>query len=220
MKKTLLIAAAALAAGVISTQAAVYSQNIVGYVNTTMAAGNYTMCTTPLQVTNSVNNAESVLPSANAGDSVLLWNGAGFDTYIFAAPGTWIGPSGPQAAPTLNPGTPFFYFNTGAQFTNTFVGTVTTSNVVSLAAGNYTMCAPAAPIADSLEGTNLNLPLVAGDNVLFWNGSSYDTYIFAAPGTWIGPSGPQAAPTPAVGQAFFYFNTSSQRNWTNNVVIQ
>ena len=33
MKKTLLIAAAALAASVISSQAQVYSQNIVGYAN-------------------------------------------------------------------------------------------------------------------------------------------------------------------------------------------
>ena len=33
MRKTLLIAAAALASSVISSQAGVYSQNIVGYVN-------------------------------------------------------------------------------------------------------------------------------------------------------------------------------------------
>ena len=39
MKKTLLIAAAALVAGVISSEAQVYSANIVGYVNVVMPAG-------------------------------------------------------------------------------------------------------------------------------------------------------------------------------------
>ncbi len=38
MKKTLLIAAAALVAGVISSEAQVYSANIVGYVNVVMPA--------------------------------------------------------------------------------------------------------------------------------------------------------------------------------------
>ena len=41
MNKTLLIAAAALAAGVISSQAQVYSQNVVGYVNQTIPAGSF-----------------------------------------------------------------------------------------------------------------------------------------------------------------------------------
>ena len=40
MKKTLLMAAAALAAGIITSQAQpVYSQNIVGYVNQTFVSG-------------------------------------------------------------------------------------------------------------------------------------------------------------------------------------
>ncbi len=39
MKKTLLIAAAALVAGVISSDAQVYSANIVGYVNVACPAG-------------------------------------------------------------------------------------------------------------------------------------------------------------------------------------
>jgi hypothetical protein len=37
--KTLLIAAAALVAGVITSEAQVYSANIVGYVNVTLPAG-------------------------------------------------------------------------------------------------------------------------------------------------------------------------------------
>jgi len=41
MNKTLLIAAAALAAGVISSQAQVYSQNVVGYVNQVVPANSF-----------------------------------------------------------------------------------------------------------------------------------------------------------------------------------
>jgi hypothetical protein len=222
MKKTLLIAAAALAAGIISSQAQpVYSQNIVGYVNLQFTPGNYTMVATPLQATGTVNNAEQVLPSINPGDSVLFWNGAGFDTYAFAAPGLWVGPSGPGSPPTINPGTPVFLFNnSGGIETNTFTGTVTLSNVVTMVAGNYTMCAETAPVVDTLDGTNLNLPLNPGDSVLLWNGNGYDTYAFAAPGLWVGPSGPGSAPTLPVGQAFFYFNNSgSTELWTNNVTV-
>ena len=39
--KTLLIAAAALAVGITSSEAQVYSQNVVGYVNMTVPAGHY-----------------------------------------------------------------------------------------------------------------------------------------------------------------------------------
>ena len=46
MKKTLLIAAATLAAGVISIQAQVYSQNIVGYMNQTLVPGYANLCNT------------------------------------------------------------------------------------------------------------------------------------------------------------------------------
>jgi len=222
MRKTLLIAAAALAASIISSEAQVYSQNIVGYVNLQFANGNYSPIATPLQATGTVNNAEQLLPNATPGDDVLFWNGGGFDTYAFAGPGTWIGPSGPGPAPTINPGTPFFYLNnSGSGVTNTFVGSVTLSNVVSLVAGNYSFCAEAAPVADTLDGTNLNLPLVAGDDVLLWNGNGYDTYAFAGPGVWIGPSGPGSAPTLPVGTAFFYLNNSgSTEFWTNNVHVQ
>ncbi len=48
MKKTLLIAAAALVAGVVSSEAQVYSANIVGYVNVTCPAGAQVLVSNPL----------------------------------------------------------------------------------------------------------------------------------------------------------------------------
>jgi len=223
MKKTLLMAAAALAAGIITSQAQpVYSQNIVGYVNMPIS-GNaaYTMIVAPLQTANKTNNAEDLLPAVQANDNVLIFNGGGYDNYTFVVPGTWIGPSGPQAAPTLNAGTAFFYENNGSAYiTNTFVGTVVLSNSVAFTGSAvYNMVGSTAPISTDLESTNLNLPLQVNDTVLLFNGNGYDNYTFAGPGMWIGPSGPQTAPVINVGQAFFYEDNSGATNWVQNVVI-
>lgn len=222
MKKTLLIAAAALAASVISSQAQVYSQNIVGYVNQAIV-GNaaYTLMVAPLQTTNNANNAEQLLPALQPNDNVLIFNGAGFDTYVFATSGLWFGPAGPGPAPTINAGTAFFYENNGSlTITNTAVGSVTLSNNVPLAGGAaYTLVGSTAPIGTDLENTNLNLPLQPNDNVLIFNGNGYDTYVFATAGLWFGPAGPGPAPTVSVGQGFFYEDNSGSTNWVQNVVV-
>src|SRR5580704_5535841 len=73
MRKTLLIAAAALAASIISTEAQVYSQNIVGYVNQPAVGGAYEMVVIPLSAS-PTNNAEQVFSELQAGDAVLLWD--------------------------------------------------------------------------------------------------------------------------------------------------
>jgi len=222
MKKTLLIAAAALAASVISSQAQVYSQNIVGYVNQAIVPnGAYTLMVAPLQTTNNANNAEQLLPALQPNDNILLFNGAGFDIYVFATPGLWFGPAGPGPAPTINAGTAFFYENNGAlTITNTAVGSVTLSNNVALGGGGaYTLVGSTAPIGANLEDTNLSLPLQPNDNVLLFNGSGYDVYVFAAPGLWFGPAGPGSAPTISVGQGFFYEDNSGGTNWVQNVIV-
>jgi hypothetical protein len=221
MRKTLLIAAAALAASVISSEAQVYSQNIVGYVNQTFANEAYVLTGTPLQVVSNINNAELVLPAIQGGDSLLLFNGAGFDTYTYLAPGSWLGPVGVGPAPTLNAGAPFFYLNSsGNGETNTFVGSVTTTNSETLPNG-YELAASVAPVAGPIDSTNFNLPFQGGDSVLLFNGNGYDTYTFLAPGSWLGPVGVGPAPSINVAEAFFYQNNSgSSESWNQNLVIQ
>jgi hypothetical protein len=223
--KTLLIAAAALAAGIMSSQAQtpVYSQNIVGYVNQTLPQGAYSLVVAPLQATGTVNNAEQVLPAVQANDNVLLWNGSGFDIYVFSgSPGLWIGPSGPGPAPTLNAGTSFFYLNSSSSNeTNTYVGSVTLTNSTTLVP-NYSLAGSVVPIAGSIDSTNFNLPFQANDNVLLFNGSGYDIYVYSgSPGLWIGPSGPGSAPVVNVGQSFFYLNSSgANEQWNQSFTIQ
>jgi hypothetical protein len=130
MKKTLLIAAAALAAGVISSQAQVYSQNIVGYVNTPAPAG-YLNIANPLDNAsgNSLTNLFQNAGGALDGVLVYLWNGTGYtiDQFDSQSPSGMdnSGGSAIPVAPIVNPGQMIYVWNnTGVGFTNTFVGTV------------------------------------------------------------------------------------------------
>ena len=81
MKKTLLIAAAALVAGVISSEAqTVYSVNVVGYASVVLAPG-YTLICNPFD-DGKGNQISNILASANLVNKsqVLTWN-AGLQTY-------------------------------------------------------------------------------------------------------------------------------------------
>jgi hypothetical protein len=220
--KTLLIAAAtALAAGIVTSQAQVYSQNIVGYVNTPLPGG-YTLLVAPLSP-NSTNDAESVLPALQSGDVLLVWNGGGYNVDLFGGPGQWFdGDSYASiAVPALAPGVGFFYQNNNAAKTNTFVGTVQLTNAVALP-GGYSLVGSTAPVSDYLDGTNLNLPLLSGDVVLLWNGGGYNVDLYGGPGQWFdGDSYAAIAdPTVAVGQGFFFQNNNASTTWNQNVVVQ
>lgn len=110
--KTLLIAAAALAVGVASSMAQTYSQNIVGYVNTPILTG-YNLLVAPLSP-NTTNNAEAILPSLASGDTLLVWNGSGYNNDYYNGPGDWYNGAtfDPIAVPTLSLSQGFFYQNT------------------------------------------------------------------------------------------------------------
>jgi hypothetical protein len=220
---TLLIAAAALAAGVVTSQAQVYSQNIVGYVNATYPSGAYVQQVAPLSTT-STNGAEDIYGATlQTGDAVLTWNGVSFQTYTFITPGQWQYPDGSlNVGPNLPVGTGFFYQSNNGNETNTFVGTVVLTNTVAFPSGAYALVGSTPPIGtSSLEDTNLNLPLQTGDAVLLWNGTSYQTYTFIAPGQWQFPDGSlNPAPGVAVGQGFFYQSNNGNETWTQNLVVQ
>jgi len=158
MKKTLLIAAAALAAGVISTQAQVYSQNIVGYVNTAIPGnGALSLIVNPMQnITGGVtNNAGSVLSALVGGETLYTWTGSGYNAYVYAGSGVGTGlgyssdfydgnPGTGAAIPgttydsnngvywtpalKLDQGKAFYISNPGSSITNAFVGNAITQN--------------------------------------------------------------------------------------------
>src|SRR5690349_8577884 len=81
--KTLLIAAAAMAAGVSASMAQVtYSQNIVGYVNVTAPAGQYIMIANPLTTGNDV--LTNVITAPTGASQVQIWNGSTFVGYTYS----------------------------------------------------------------------------------------------------------------------------------------
>jgi hypothetical protein len=135
MRKTLLMAAAALAAGVISSQAGVYSANIVGYVNTPLPSG-FVNLATPLDVAdpsgsgvnNAITNIINVFSGNYDGDLLYTWSGTKYVTYtIDSTFSTGIADAGdvnPETPPIFNPGVAFYIKNSSTSNTLTFVGTV------------------------------------------------------------------------------------------------
>lgn len=240
--KTLLIAAAALAVGIVSSQAQVYSQNIVGYANVKTPNGGTYLITVPFQIGAS-NGANEVwplvggLPTIPDFSTISLWNGAGYDNYQSDSGSTslWDDGNGDAIpnAPLLPVGKGFFLIPNG-DTTNTFAGTVAvnvgTSNVMSLANGGIYLVASVVPYAGAV--TNGNLTTGAGGPCLFspdgivgipdfstlsiWNGHGYDNYQSDSGSSsfWDNGNG-DAIPVPpsiTVGQGFFII-PNGNFNW-------
>jgi hypothetical protein len=221
--KTLLAAAAFIAAGVVASQAQqnVYSLNIVGYVNS--APGALTAFSNPLRAgpAGEIDRADHVIPYSD-GDNIQVWNGASWDAYTMdsiSATG-WTDPLGADAPlaslPVLGPGKGFFYGNNTAITTITFVGEVRTgTNDVPLPLGLTPTGSPL-PYGGLIETGPVGLPIQDGDNVQFWTGAAWATYTrdsISATG-WTDPLGADTAePTVTVAQGFFYGNNVGPINW-------
>jgi len=184
MKKTLLIAAAALAAGVISTQAQVYSQNVVGYYNVAMAA-NYNLVSVQFQVGSS-NGASEVFPNIPDGTALIQWNPSAvtfvynyYDTGGGSTPPNQSWYMGDYATPTnqpvLKPGTSVFVLPPSA-VTNTFVGTVigATNGLIA----GYNCIASAVPAGGAITNALFNFnSFPDGTALLRWNPVN-STYVY------------------------------------------
>ena len=218
--------AAALAASVISSQAQVYSQNVVGYANVSTPAGGTFAISIPFKVGVS-NGANEIWPTPALpdGSSLLLWNGAGYTTYLSdsGSSSLWDDDGGnPLAGAPVVPVGKAAFLIPFASTTNTFVGTVSvnvgTSNVTTLASGGTFFVAPVVPYAGSITNGNpttgaggpglssLN-GLPDGSSLLIWTGAGYTTYLSdsGSPSLWDDDGGNPItfAPSIKVGQGFF-----------------
>ena len=242
MKKTLLIAAAALAASVISSQAQVYSQNIVGYVNSPVPV-NYTLQSVQFNISggNSLTNIIQNTGGVYDGSGVFVWNGTGYTQYTMDSGfATGVGDATDAfavASPTLNPGTAFLFNNQGASNTVTYVGAVavnalpgTTTNTIP---GNrvLTLAASILPVgggissvlgftnaAGTLDGNYVYIPKFNSSHVQI----GFDQYTFDsgfASGFGDATDAFQVAePTIPVGGGFFYGNQDgTTRTWVQTL---
>jgi len=208
--KTLLLSAAAIVAGVLSSQAQsnVYSANIVGYVSVTNTANLFVLLANPLD--NGTNNLTSLFPTAPNGSQIQVWNGSGFVGATKQLTGNW------STNLVIPPGRGFF-----AKFpvsgTNTFVGSVAVpvggSVTNALAAGLFTLVGSPIPYSDNLTGTNLNLQLANGSQIQVWNGTGFQGATKNLTGNW----NTNLNIVPGEG---FFLKSATATNWVQSLILQ
>ena len=228
---TLLIAAATLAVGAISSQAQVYSQNVVGYMNLAIATNGYTAVTIPLDYDGTgTNNVVNTIIGTNLpnGCQILAWNTS---AATFASANTF-GPTSKNPTPhwttptaVYNPGQGIFIYNpTTVAATLTIAGTVLQGGLTNgyITQAGYSMVGGQFPVAGGITTTYGYYP-VNGDQFLAWNAAANT---FASANTY-GPTSKN--PTPhwtsgepqiAVGQAAFILTTNPTPVMGTNFVIQ
>jgi hypothetical protein len=172
--KTLLIAAAALAVGIISSEAQVYSQNVVGYANIPLLGNQkYNAVANPFSigVSNGINEVFTGLPNQSVvylyDPVAAVYNTYGYDDSIGADPRNWY--SGDftatiDAMPIVAPGLGTFVVLPAASvnITNNFHGTVAVlvgaTNTASYPQGAYGFTGSVIPFQGQPDiGTNINL---------------------------------------------------------------
>jgi len=189
--KATLIAAATLAVGVISSQAQVYSQNVVGYVNVVETAGVFSLESPALDLdgTGTNNNLSTLYPNPGIGDQVYVFSGGAFSTYSYGiksashgnpAVTNWFDGTGAVAGTTpVNVGQSIFYLPV-ANETNTYVGQIaagTYQNNYVPAANGFALVSSIVPVAGGVT-TTLNYQPTIGDTIYTFNGSAYSTYSY------------------------------------------
>jgi hypothetical protein len=215
--KTLLLAVAALAAGISYSEAQnVYSQNIVGYVNVVIAGGgNYTLIDNPLDNGNG-NSATNMLNNLPKNSSISLWDNPSqsFLNVITKGPSVWSGDF------PIPPGTAVFVKNGGAAspaITNTFVGSINVpiTNSITLPA-NYSMLGSYVPYStsDATTDTNINLANLPKNSILeTWDVPSQSFLTVATKG----PSSWSTTVPLSVGQGMFIFVKQATNVWTETL---
>jgi hypothetical protein len=226
--KTIILSAAALAAGLLSTYAQVYSANVVGYVNYVTPNG-FGAQANPL-VASPDNSATNVMPNADGHLDGLrigfLSSGGSFiQPLAFFDSGSPTGFSdagaNPVPTPTFPIGRGFAVFNgSGSPITNTFVGSVQSwtgilfSNTLVIS-NNFTIMASPLPVGGQLD-TSLQLTNVAGaldglriQKILVGGSLSAAVFFDSGSGTGFSDAGanPKPAPTLNVGEALEFFNS-------------
>jgi len=221
MRTKALICAAVLSASLVSTFAQVYSLNVVGYVNKTVAANSWYLWTNPLKTTN--DTTATVMAglsgdAANWADSVVYgWTGGYTDPETYVPGVGWL-----PGTVDLSPGKGFFFFAKTAG-TVTFVGEVVTTNNIILPANSWTLIGSSFPISADLQTLGF-----AGnddgaghsDQVYRYNNGYNDGDTFVTGAGWLGTGTPPGGPVLDVAEGIFYNNAqSTQTTWVKSFTI-
>jgi hypothetical protein len=153
---------------------AVYSVNIVGYVNLTMQRG-FNLVANQLDASPD-NSLGSVLPTVPNESQVLKFKNNNYTRDDFSvADGGWIdAETFEPSVRTISPGEGFFYYNpTTGPVTVTTVGQVRTGNGLSvgLDAGQFTLISAVTPQDLALNAAN-NFPVAQDMQYLSYNAAT------------------------------------------------
>lgn len=219
--KTLLIAAAALTATVISSEAQVYS-GVVGYVNVTAPAGKFVFVANPMTTGNDV--ISNVVQNVPGGTTVDIWNGMGFDLLTYSALShSWkIGTTATNTYP-VPPGLGFFL--TAPSTTNvTFVGSTlispgTGASITNVLPNTLQAVGNLIPVSDVITNTaTFNLVVPGGTTLQKWSVANQQFTLFtysALSHTWkVGTTATNPIIQPAEG---FFIQPPATTNWVETL---
>ena len=153
-------------AGLASSSAQVFSVNVVGYVNKSLAAG-FNLVANPLS--NGDNTIGTVIPSAEDGTTVFAFNGVGYDSVSYVDGLGWLG------AASLPPGVGFF-INAPSDTTLTFVGEVEQGTLDVTFGEGFNLTGSRVPTTANISA--LGFPEVDGLAIWKFNGTGYDSYSY------------------------------------------
>ena len=198
--KTTILSAVALAAGLLSASAQVYSANVVGYYNVAVPSHKYALISN--QLTNSLNDVNVVLGSgcisdaAGANNTVLyFWNGGGYvsyqyftgadaDNYFLASGSTsgWYDPTGVKAVEKVKQQTGHFLYNPApVGLTNTFVGQVPQGSFARTIKVGFDTYSIVPPVSTNVDNTFASYPGTsdpagANNDVLYIYNNGYSSF--------------------------------------------
>jgi len=222
--KTLLLSAAAIAAGLVSSQAQsnVFSANVVGYVSTVIKGnGVFTLVANPLDDGNGnqLTNLVAALPNKS---QVQVWDPVSQTFTVFGkALGAW------SANVSLPPGTGFFVKNGAAgqaDITNVFVGSIAVangaSNSVALPNSTFILLGGTVPYSGNLTDAyntasfNLGATLPNKSQVQVWDPVAQAFTVYGkALGAWSAPV------SVSPGQGVF-IKSGTATNWVESLQLQ
>lgn len=222
--KTLLVAAAALSAGLFASSAQVYSVNTVGYINLTLTPGYNLICN---QLTNGNNSINVAFTNGVVdGMTIAAWAGTGFgdpDQYYDGF--GWFAPDGvTPSTRILVPGMGYLVNNplASANVTITLLGDVPQGSSTTTIANGYGFYGSVVPVVSGLS-TN-GFPSVDGMTYSTFSGVPAphysDPFQYYAGFGWYMPDGVTPTdPAPAVGQGFVIFNPLAAAPWTRTFTV-
>jgi hypothetical protein len=219
--KTLLAAAAMLAAGLASSmaQSNVYSLNVVGYVNYTFVGGGlFTATANPLNTSSNtlagIFGTGSPATGLPPGTSVQVWDTTAQDFVSYTK--TPVGSGwGANATVPIVPGKGVFVkVNTAGNYTNTYVGEVLQGSLTNSTVANFNLIGNMVP--DSGLATAVNLVPAPGAQVQKWSVALQDFVTSSkTPIGWSGAGEPSFVP----GEGFFLKNGAAY-DWVRNFTVQ